>query len=376
MAQLTGKIRSVSYKKVLSQDLPICENLDVNVWGPKCCIEYENCAYAVSKWVSPKRTRSYPYSRVYDTLSMCGGRVITIIPVIKDEGFDGDMDYLQWDTISLMSLLNVYTIICYYNDADKNNRKGRKPNKITNQRFDSDYVISKIKELSFYHSSALHWNLKQLEPKNLEVLLDKAISTYKRISNKLTVKMHDPSNIENFKRRILESRNSFMELSRNKAKQAQNRESLTTQPKESLSNGEKMTIEIENYLGGNYFLTVDDVIIIKNTYYLTESKHTKSGLIPSLDDIKDGLLKMFIFSNIDELKTINGKVDFKPVLRLTSERLSGQIDENIDKKSLNSFFELNKFKETDKKLVNSLIEEANMNNFGLLIEKSNVRKNI
>ena len=167
-----------------------------------------------------------------------------------------------------------------------------------------------------------------------------------------------------------------MELSRNKAKQAQNRESLTTQPKEALSNGEKMTIEIENYLGGNYFLTIDDVIITKDMYYLMESKHTKSGLIPSLDDIKDGLLKMFIFSNIHVLRTINGNVDFKPVLRLTSEKLAGKIDENIDKKSLNSFFELNKFKETDKKLVNSLIEEANMNNFGLRVEHSTVGKNL
>lgn len=376
MAQLIGKIESVSYKKVLSQDLPICENFDVNAWGTKCCIKYENCIYAVSKWVSPKRTRSYPYSRVYDTLSTCGGRIITVIPVIKDEGADGDMDYLQWDTISLMSLLSVYTIICYYNDADKNNRKGRKPNKITNQRFDSDYVISKIKELNFYHSSALHWNLKQLEPKNLEALLDNAVSGYKKISDKHNVKIHDASNVENFKRRILEARGSFMKLSRNKAKQAQNRESLTTQPKEALSNGEKMTIEIENYLGGNYFLTIDDVIITKDMYYLMESKHTKSGLIPSLDDIKDGLLKMFIFSNIHVLRTINGNVDFKPVLRLTSEKLAGKIDENIDKKSLNSFFELNKFKETDKKLVNSLIEEANMNNFGLRVEHSTVGKNL
>ena len=124
--------------------------------------------------------------------------------MIKDEGADGDMvDYLQWDTISLMSLLNVYTIICYYTDADKNNRKGRKPDKITNQRFDSDCVISKIKELCSYHSSALHWNLKQLDQRNLEALLDKAISGYRRISNKLAVKMHDVSNIEKFKLKIL-----------------------------------------------------------------------------------------------------------------------------------------------------------------------------
>ena len=91
---------------------------------------------AVSSWVSPKRTRSYPYARVYDTLGFAGKKV-TVIPVIKDEGFDGDRDFLQWDTISLMSLLGVYVIISYYVDADKSLRY---QNKITNQRHSTQHV--------------------------------------------------------------------------------------------------------------------------------------------------------------------------------------------------------------------------------------------
>ena len=71
---------------------------------------------ALSWWVSAKRTRSYPYARVYDSLSFAGKKV-TIIPIVKDEGIDGDRDFLQWDTVSLMSLLGVYVIIAYYNDA-------------------------------------------------------------------------------------------------------------------------------------------------------------------------------------------------------------------------------------------------------------------
>jgi|YNPMSStandDraft_1061717.scaffolds.fasta_scaffold30571_3 hypothetical protein len=38
---------------------------------------------AVSRWVSAKRTRSYPYARVYDTLSFTGKKV-TVIPVYKE----------------------------------------------------------------------------------------------------------------------------------------------------------------------------------------------------------------------------------------------------------------------------------------------------
>ena len=62
---------------------------------------------AMSWWVSAKRTRSYPYARVYSTLNF-SGKKITIIPVVKDEGKQGDRDFLQWDTVSLMSLLGVY----------------------------------------------------------------------------------------------------------------------------------------------------------------------------------------------------------------------------------------------------------------------------
>jgi len=53
----------------------------------------------VSYWVAPKRTRSYPYVRVYDSLGL--SKRVTIIPAIKDEGARGDRDYLAWDTIFL-----------------------------------------------------------------------------------------------------------------------------------------------------------------------------------------------------------------------------------------------------------------------------------
>ena len=73
---------------------------------------------ALSSWVSPKRTRSYPYSRVYDTLSFSGKKA-TIIPILKDEGKQGDRDFLQGDTISLMSLLGVYVIISWTGCIEK-----------------------------------------------------------------------------------------------------------------------------------------------------------------------------------------------------------------------------------------------------------------
>lgn len=75
---------------------------------------------AISRWVSPKRTRSYPYVRVYETLRFKNR--LTIIPLVKDEGIGGDRDFLQWDTVSLMSLLGIYVIIAYYNSAEPHTR--------------------------------------------------------------------------------------------------------------------------------------------------------------------------------------------------------------------------------------------------------------
>ncbi len=64
-----------------------------------------------------------------------------MIPIVKDEGANGDRDFIQWDTVSLMSLLDVFVIFAYYDKAEK---KGQK---ITNQQFDNEYVLSKIREI-------------------------------------------------------------------------------------------------------------------------------------------------------------------------------------------------------------------------------------
>ncbi|OEG69247.1 hypothetical protein ATZ36_10660 [Candidatus Endomicrobiellum trichonymphae] len=95
---------------------------------------------------------------------------------MKDEGKCGDRDFLQWDTVSMMSLLDIYMIFAYYSDAEK------LENKIAEQKFDNNYVISKIKEIEGYHSSGLHWNLKELA--DLHFIADKIKYSYLRIEKK------------------------------------------------------------------------------------------------------------------------------------------------------------------------------------------------
>jgi hypothetical protein len=291
---------------------------------------------ALSWWVSAKRTRSYPYARVYDSLYFIGKK-ITIIPIFKDEGQDGDRDFLQWDTISLMSLLGVYAIIGYYSTAVKNISYR---NKITNQRYDINYIKEQIKNLLSYQSDALHWNLSQIDKCNQVGEL--ALKSYENISISTGVQMHPVSSAQSRIRNIMSSKESFMASSRMSAKSAQYRESQITHLKENV-NGTKGTITITNYVGGKYHFTVDEIEIIDDTIYLIEAKNTKSDLIPSISDIKDGLLKMILFSNLENVQ-VDGKV-YKsiPVLKLTSGKcltmneLSGNNKQIIEKLKQESF---------------------------------------
>lgn len=147
---VSAKITGVKYSPFLCRNLNTytIKHLDValSTDGSFILDVDKKGRIALSWWVSAKRTRSYPYARVYDCLGFQGKKV-TVIPIVKDEGKEGDRDFLQWDTISLMSLLGVYTIISYYSSAEKSSRYRYK---ITNQRFDIPHLKREIKNLLSY----------------------------------------------------------------------------------------------------------------------------------------------------------------------------------------------------------------------------------
>ena len=360
---LQSKIKNFSYKKCWKEALPQCDFKDINELPSKALITFENKIFACSKWVSPKRTRSYPYARVYDTFD-CGkaNKIVTIIPLLKDEGLMGDMDYLQWDTLSLMSLLNVYVIIGYYDEAEAHSTR---ENKITNQKFNNAYIISQLNNLVNYHQSALHWNLNQLENTNLLKLTKLAKNAYQNIAQNLNISLHNPQNNDKWTQKILQSKNTFMEFSRTKAQQAQNRESLTIQPKEQINSENKAKIMIENYLGGQYFFTCDEVFEKEGVLHLCENKHSKNALLPSSDDIKDGLLKLMLYNNID---SIDGYTSFKIVLKLTSSIL--QADFALPHKNLAQIFKDNDFSLKEQSILQALNTESLKNNFVIWINNA------
>jgi len=303
---------------------------------------------AISSWVSAKRTRSYPYERVYNTLSFAGKKV-AIIPIFKDEGKGGDRDFLQWDTISLMSLLDVYVIISYYNYAKRSSKYGnKKGNKITNQRFDAKQIKSEIKKLLDYRSGALHWNLEQID--NAGQIGEKALEAYENISKQTKVQMHLKSFSKKRIAKLLKNKKEFMGHSRFLAKKAQKREGRITQPHENVD-GSKCTLTITNYLKGIYFFTCDECKMVNKDIYLTEAKHTTKIGLPSLGDIKDGLLKMILFTNLKEVLIDGKKYSVKPILKLTTAK----------------GFDLKKFRVANPTYIQTLINEANKNNFTITI---------
>jgi hypothetical protein len=356
---IKGKITGIKYKISLSEKLKTIEieNFNINESPAFCLVQDKNNSFAVSKWVSPKRTRSYPYERVYNTLN--SSKKITIIPIVKDEGVRGDRDFIQWDTVSLMSLLDVFVIFAYYEKAEISPRF---ENKITNQQFDNKYVISKIKEISQYHSSALHWNLNELK-NNLHQIIDKAKTCYSEIENKSDVKLHNLDGLDNFKEKIGKEVETFMQFSREKAEKAQNREMQTTQPKESLSTLTKAKITITNYLGGQYFFTVDEILIEGETVYLIESKHSANSVLPSKGDIKDGLLKMILYSNLCEVEVSGVKMKSKAVLNMTSEKAVGSITEKSFGSERAEFIFANNLKGKQQVFISELFKEAEENGF-------------
>lgn len=219
-----GFIKDVQYRAFLAENLPSYENLsfDINEVKPSGKILYPNGEFAYSKWVSPKRSRSYPFERLYNTIN--SPMRLTVIPVLKDEGLDGDLDRIQYSTISWMNLLNIYVVLATYDHAVKN---------------------------------------------------------------------HRPSHLQDFQ--------NFKNLSLNGSKNASLRETQTLHRLEFLQDGVKAAFEIKNYLGGLYYLTADEVIHADGRVIIQESKNSTTRFLPSRSDIKDGLFKLILFSNLDAL---------------------------------------------------------------------------
>lgn len=111
---------------------------------------------------------------------------------------------------------------------------------------------------------------------------------------------------------------------------------------------------IKNYLGGNYYFTSDEVEIDKENISLIEAKHTKESKLPSIGDIKDGLLKMILFTNLENVRIDNKNYNPIPILKLTT----------------GSGFNIKNISGPNKETLNLLKKEAEINKFRIIINNN------
>ncbi|AFY74134.1 hypothetical protein Syn7502_02119 [Synechococcus sp. PCC 7502] len=366
LLNFTGFIRGVKYKVRLAQELERIEfeNFDVNTSNSFGMISMADTEIAYSKWVSPKRTRSYPFARIYNTYN--AAKVLTVIPIIKDEGKDGDLDKIQYSTFSWMNLLNIYIVLGYYEDAEKStNPKQVNKHKLTNQRFNNQFIKSQIQEIFAYKQSALHWNRNLLEDRFLEIFRQ-SLNSYQDISNRTNAQIHSQDSMNSYLEMIKENFENFKNLSLKSSEAASNREVKTTHSSEYLTDGTKATLSIENYLGGTYYLTIDEIIKDQDVYIIQESKNSTKKALPELSDIQDGLFKLILYSNIDSLFLNNQQVEFTTRLKLTGQNIKGSITLPCGLIELRNFFVENV----------CILSEKEMNTIRRLLSESTSNENI
>ena len=327
---LTGFIKDVTYTPYLNPsklDKYDITRFDVNQAQTYGLINLgapgNNLAF--SKWVSPKRTRSYPFARIYNTFHF-NTKKVTIIPIIKDEGAGTqNNDRINAITFSWMNLLNIYIILAWYEDAA---RKPGTTDRITDQILNVESVREKLLEISRYQMTALHWNTTHFN-EDFESIYLNAVDRYKKISEEKNVAIHSPQNhlstLEKFKVDGHFSLTAFKEATLPRSYGAAHRESVTTHVREYLEENTKGIFCISNYLGGQYYLTADEVYLENDQLVIQESKNSSTGKLPSEDDIKDGLFKLILFANMEKV-AVDERTNIRFITRL---KLTGDLIGNL-----------------------------------------------
>ncbi len=268
---------------------------------------------ALSSWVSPKPTRSYPGARIYDTMKLALPK-ITTIPVVKDEGDKGDRDYLNWNPLSLMTYLGVYYILGWYSDAKISSRN---PNKITEQDFDYDYLAEQVLAVLNSKLQPLQWNREHL--KTLPQVARRVVPAYEAIQSKTGVPLHDLKYTAREISYMTGPTQVFKDHSQKKSLRAQKAEFHTHQPKEDSTFTRKAMIDLTDPLGGKYTWTVDELWQLEHDFFLTEMKYG-DGVAPKMNDVKEGFLRLIPFNNIVKLSHDEDRIDrHMAALGLTGE---------------------------------------------------------
>ncbi len=338
--QFTGLIREIHYHACLTDPLttfPLA-GFDINRAKAFGMIQTEDGVLAYAKWVSPKRTQNSPLARTYhtyanheanhdatheanhdathtDTTTRSNpAKKLTIIPVIKDDGREGEIEKIQASTIAWLTLLNTYIVLGYYDQADR--KKDSDRNKLTNHRFNNDFIRSQIQDIAASPLTALQWNQHLLSERFTDIVR-RALDAYWEISDRTGVKIHAYTGMDQYRDAVL------AEFGASQTKES--RKAPIAQAFRYKGSSTTATFCVQDEWGGLYGIAPDEIVPIDDTYILQESKTALRKALPDLSEIQESLCKLILYSNLDTLQLNHQPIEFSTRLKLTGRGIQGQL---------------------------------------------------
>lgn len=356
-----GVIRNVHYDphtRIRKLKAYRIEDFDINQTATIGIIDFgENTLIGYARWKGTKRTRTNTLPGTYNVYHL--PKKVVIIPIIKDEGYQANLDRINSITFSWMNLANVYIILTWYEDAVKHStRDGR----ITRQTLNADFVNQRLAEIRTYQQTALHWNVHHFE-QHFEYVYRKAVESYATIAQKTGARLVPAERhlavLESYMKDDVFHLDTFRTTSLERSLKAASRETSVEHIHEYLE-GEKAYFYITNYLGGQYHLTCDEILIENSQFIIQESKNTTKHKLPTLADIQDGLFKLILFLNIDELRLNGEGVSFAVRLKLTG-RLNGKLILPANQDDLSRYVRQNNLTTKESTIITLLNQETDAN---------------
>lgn len=359
----TGTVKRIDYDPQLRTGLlPKLDfdTMDINDASPCGMLVFdEESMFPFCKWLSPKPSRSYGPARTYRTYHL--SKMVTVIPVLKDEGGGSqNNDRMTFTTLSRMNLMNVHIALAWYESAQPH---ASRANCITDQRLNQPFVVGLLQEIKRYKLSAHHWNEMHFKRDYAQVYR-RAVESYQEIGQRYDLVMHSAANhLRLLEQAMVDGRfsiDAFAERSLRRSFRSSRSEAATLHELEYLSDGRKASIELKNFLGGRYHLTADEVFWEGDRLILQESKNSK-GRLPSLDAVRDALFKNILFMSIGNLYLDGAEIPFETRVKLTGNLRGGLELPADDRRKITVFAEQNQLSQDQVQMLNLLQKEVLVN---------------
>ncbi|MHA1248896.1 MAG: hypothetical protein ACTSRP_02775 [Candidatus Helarchaeota archaeon] len=283
-------------------------------------LKIDEIIFDIFKFTTPKRTRSFPFARLFPLL-FNNTLKVALIPIVKDEGVQ--TDFLGLETIAILNIFNVYSIINYYESAEIKHLDNKF--RLTNQKLNFKEIYENLQNIVDKNIDVHKWN-ESIAHKYPKILL-KAKRAYENIANKLKIDSENITCIKKIEKIHLKKINEegfekYLQLRNKWKKVSQYSELHTIQPKEDTIDiypGKPLDILFKDNLGFKtplkFRTAIDEFIQIDNNLIFIEKKRNNS-----LNNIIESIFREIIYKN---LVFSNSKFKIHFAIGITDDNLKG-----------------------------------------------------